>query len=821
MPASNDKPGQLTAMISSTALDLPAHRAAVREACLAAGVFPIGMEHLPARDASGVAVSVEMVDKADIYLGIYAWRYGWVPEGKPVSITEMEFDRAVERKAAGALREILIFTPHQDHPCTAADVEADRDAQNKLNAFKTKAANGRVCKEFRSVEELRRLVSEALREHRERASQPAWTTASTPRTSVPHNLPALQPFFGREEELRKIADALDPESRTWGALIDAPGGMGKTSLAVRAAYDAAEAFERIVFVSLKSRELDDDGVRDLSGFLISGLAEVFNELARELGHADIAKAVDDQRPRLLLDALRGTHTLLVLDNLESLVKRERDTVFTFVEKLPLGCKAILTSRRRIGSGAKELILGELDERAALNTLAKLAETNPSLAKTSEAERLALYRESGGKPLLLRWTAGQIGRGSCLTVTDAVAYLRSCSEGNDPLEFIFGDLVDDFSEAETSALCALIYFTLPAKVEHVAEVAGSARVDADRALRTLVNRSLVVPSEELNTFTLVPLVADFLRKKKPEAVAETGERLRKRAFALVVENGWDRYDRFPVLDVAWLTVAAALPQFLVGSNEGLQIMCDALRLFLDHTGRWDEQLALALDAESRAVAAGDLERAGSRAYEAGHVYHVRGQSKELLACAARIEAHTAESQSGVRQRSMAIQLRGHGHQLNKDYPAAIAAYAEALELDRTLNSESEDVAIDLNFLATAKGESGDLDGAERDYRDALRIARAVDYREGVSYITYNLAGLMFQREDWAAGELLIREVLPLAESVGRLDLIAAQCQGLAAALVGQGKKAEALPYAQRAVDLFSRLGLPELSEARWILDKCER
>jgi hypothetical protein len=82
----------------------------------------------------------------------------------------------------------------------------------------------------------------------------------------------------------------------------------------------AEAFERIAFVSLKSRELDDDGVRDLSGFLIGGLAELLNELARELGRDDIAKAIEKERPRMLLDALRGTKTLLVLDNLESLLK---------------------------------------------------------------------------------------------------------------------------------------------------------------------------------------------------------------------------------------------------------------------------------------------------------------------------------------------------------------------------------------------------------------------------------------------------------------------------------------------------------------------
>ena len=232
-------------------------------------------------------------------------------------------------------------------------------------------------------------------------------TSGMPRTSIPHNLPSLQPFFGREDELRKIADALDPESRTWGALIDGPGGIGKTSLAVRAAYDAPpENFEKIAFVSLKSRELDDDGERDLSGFLISGLAELLNELARELGHADIAKAPEDQRPRLLLDTLRTTRTLLVLDNLESLTKSERDIVFTFVKRLPPGCKAILTSRGRIGSAAEELILEKLSEPAALATLANLGENNSTVAKISEAECLALYRETGGNPLLLRWTAGR-------------------------------------------------------------------------------------------------------------------------------------------------------------------------------------------------------------------------------------------------------------------------------------------------------------------------------------------------------------------------------------------------------------------------------
>jgi len=590
---------------------------------------------------------------------------------------------------------------------------------------------------------------------------------------------------------------------------------------VRAAYDAPpKEFEKIVFVSLKSRELDDDGVRDLSGFLISGLAELLNELAKELGHADIAKAIETDRPRMLLDALRGTKTLLILDNLESLLKRERDTVFTFVKKLPPGCKAILTSRGRIGSGAEELILEKLSEEAALATLAKLAETNPALAQTSEAERLTLYRETGGKPLLLRWTAGQVGRGSCVTFTDAIHYLRSCPEGNDPLEFIFGDLVEDFSEAETRTLCALTYFTLPAKVEHITTIAERDETETERALKSLINRSLVVPSEELKTFALVPLVADFLRVKKPDVLRETGDRLEKHAYALVIENGYEKHDRFPILDAAWPTVAAALPAFLGGENARLQTVCTALVDFLDFTGRWDEWLALSNDSETHAVTAEDFDKAGWRAIQAGLVYEMRGQSAQVLACAHRADAHWRESKAGSRERAEAIRLRGLGHRLAMDYSAAIDAFREVVEIDSSLGRESKDVGVDLNSLAGAERFDGQFEAAERDYREALRIAGAVDDTGGIAIYTCNLAGLALDRKDWRGAEALAREALTLSENLGRLELIAKSCHSLAKALVRQQNKFEALPHARRAVEIYQKLGSPYLADAQQILAECE-
>ena len=64
---SKDRP---VVMVSSTALDLPAHREQVKDACLRMGMHPVMMEHLPAADADAVAESRRLVDEADIYLGV-------------------------------------------------------------------------------------------------------------------------------------------------------------------------------------------------------------------------------------------------------------------------------------------------------------------------------------------------------------------------------------------------------------------------------------------------------------------------------------------------------------------------------------------------------------------------------------------------------------------------------------------------------------------------------------------------------------------------------------------------------------------------------
>ena len=138
-----------TVMISSTARDLPAHREQVRLGCERAEFAPHDMmEHLPALDSDAVAASLEMVENADVYLGIFAYRYGYVPDGADISITEMEYNRAVELD-----KPRVIFFVHENHPITAKDVETGIGAA-KLQTLKDRIGKERVAAFFESPKDL-------------------------------------------------------------------------------------------------------------------------------------------------------------------------------------------------------------------------------------------------------------------------------------------------------------------------------------------------------------------------------------------------------------------------------------------------------------------------------------------------------------------------------------------------------------------------------------------------------------------------------------------------------------------------------------------
>jgi len=147
---------------------------------------------------------------------------------------------------------------------------------------------------------------------------------------------------------------------------------------------------------------------------------------------------------------------------------------------------------------------------------------------------------------------------------------------------------------------------------------------------------------------------------------------------------------------------------------------------------------------------------------------------------------------------------------------------SLEIHRSISPESDDVSINLHDLAGVERKNKDYPAAERDYSEALRLAKKNDRLDGVASSTSSLANLALDREQWAEAESLAREALALAEKVGRQELIAIDCHQLAKDLLKQNHNLdEALSMSRRAVEIFTRLRHPDLQLAQETLAEVER
>ena len=144
------------------------------------------------------------------------------------------------------------------------------------------------------------------------------------RTNLP--VPAT-PFLGREEEVAAVATLLSAaEARL--ITLTGPGGAGKTRLALQAAAEASDAFtDGILWVSLSA----------------------LRDSAPVAGAVAAAAGVDPQSDRAveetLAERLGKTNTLLLLDNAEHLLPDIAETI-AFLRDLG-GPTVLVTSRERL------------------------------------------------------------------------------------------------------------------------------------------------------------------------------------------------------------------------------------------------------------------------------------------------------------------------------------------------------------------------------------------------------------------------------------------------------------------------------------------
>jgi HEAT repeat protein len=140
--------------VSSTYNDLKECREQVRLALRRTGHEDVAMEYYVAEDKRPLERCLEDVTGCDLYVGIFALRYGYVPEGCDKSITEQEFRKAVETG-----KDCLIFLRRED---AIVATEIEFSAIEKINALRDELGKDYLVGFFSNKDNLRSQVLEAI-----------------------------------------------------------------------------------------------------------------------------------------------------------------------------------------------------------------------------------------------------------------------------------------------------------------------------------------------------------------------------------------------------------------------------------------------------------------------------------------------------------------------------------------------------------------------------------------------------------------------------------------------------------------------------------
>jgi LuxR family transcriptional regulator, glucitol operon activator len=189
---------------------------------------------------------------------------------------------------------------------------------------------------------------------------------------IEHNLPLPDfddtGFIGRKKDVIDIKKLILGNNRVVSIIGD--GGIGKTALALKVAYDIIDLkdrnpFDLVIWISAKTTMLTSKGIEEIENALkdYGGVIEGISDFMQ------IDDKITNKKLVEILEYLEVFDVLLIIDNLETILNEE---IREFIRHAQMRCKIMITSR--IG-------LGELEFRRNLSGL-------------SESEAIILIRQFG-------------------------------------------------------------------------------------------------------------------------------------------------------------------------------------------------------------------------------------------------------------------------------------------------------------------------------------------------------------------------------------------------------------------------------------------
>ncbi|MGB8689402.1 MAG: tetratricopeptide repeat protein [Microcoleus sp.] len=661
------------------------------------------------------------------------------------------------------------------------------------------------------------------------AEEPPKKSAKVP--NVRQNLPGKDgSFIGREQEIERLMTLLSSDSHS-RISIEGCGGVGKTSLALEAAYRCLNAnqqnanvpsFEAIIFTSAKAQFLSGQGISERPNRERT-LRDIFQAIARTLDTLNTIPADFNEQQKHIRHSLNQQQTLLIVDNLETL--DEQQIVLDFLQDLPITVKAVITTR--IQTDFPRILLDSLPLDEGLHLIQQQAEAKAITITLSETAASEIYRKTSGIPAAIVYVVGQLAANyklenvlnQLLSPTGKVA--NFCFEGS--IQPLRGKLAYQL-------LMAVALFPHPALEEAIIQTTIPNDRDGeaiDEALAKLQQLSLI--KYQKNRYQMISLTREYvLNELKINADFEAAARERWVSWYLKYsqkhggQDGkeWNNYDE---LSAEWENIQVVIDWCISQEkySEFLQFWQQVKGYSYAHSYNrdrlnywryrldWTEWL---IEAAKRRK---DWKTAAEVMCDRAWTLTIVGQAKHLELAESLLKKtwQLRHYQSHTFQIDLAINiavLRICKQQFKK----ALLWLKKALLLEKMNQQKDEKLKRQHIHISYYQGKiyflTEDYEQAKIYYQETLKKSQEIGWERGIALAKNWLGDIAVEQENFDEARLLLEESLQIAQR-NQDRSREAYCKESLAFLENKQKDLTAANHwANLAIEDFTALGmLPEV------------
>jgi tetratricopeptide (TPR) repeat protein len=841
--------------VSSTWLDLEPERKAVEAVIHRTRETQfVGMEYFGSRDETTRRASLDEVDRSELYVGVFAARYG-------SGITEDEYRRA---RARGL--PCLIYFKSDAVALTPEQKETDTDKSSRLATLKQELRGAHTVKQFNSPDDLAaqfatdlhrwlfdnylpsklrgaldgrvpRGEAQALlgavkdltalsRDLLARLKGEGFSVSiegdfvgrdkvtnvfnvPIPTISALHQLPPPpRDFTGRKEELEELMSQIERGGVTISGL-QGQGGIGKTALALKLAQKLAPRYPDAQFY------LDLKGAAKQKPL---SPAEALSHVIRAYHPtAKLPEGVEELRA-LYFSVLNGQRALVLMDN-----ARDAEQVEPLVP--PESCVLLVTSRQHFTlPGLFPKSLDTLTPEESRELLLKIA---PRIG--DRADEIA--KLCGHLPLALRLAASALAERANLSPAD---YLRRLSDAKTRLSLVEASLTLSYellTPDQQRLWRSLAVFPATFDAAAAAAVWESDFDASQEALGDLINYSLLEWDADTSRYHLHDLARLFADSRMSDDEGRATRMRHAAQYLKVLGESQELYSKggeatksgIALFDAEWGNIEAG-QNWSCGHASG-----DDKAAW--HCNQYPNAGAYILSLRQRPrdqilwlkAALEAARQLNDRATEGGHLVNLG------LAYANLGETHRAIE---FHEEALSI-LREIGHRLGEgrvlgslalDYAAlgeprrAIEFHEQYLDIAREIGDRYGEGQA-LNNLGLAYADLGEIRRAIEFFEQSLEISREVGDRRGEGQILGNLGGAYYRLGDTQRAIEFGEQDLVIAREIGDHRGEASVLFNIGVALLSLGNQVQAIAHAEAALEIFEQIespnaGIIRAALARW-------